>query len=572
MSAKLAGDKYSTVSKEAFRNLASSLGFQVQPQDETDYLDLLRAAIADVETVQAMPPYQHPLIRTTSSTGERTSLRPSASENPLNGWSYRATIGPSAEGLLSGKTIAIKDNVSVAGLPMTGGTQPFHLSKHDPYPISSFDAPVVSRVLEAGGTITGTSTCENYCMSALSFSSATGPVDNPWLKGYACGGSSSGSAALVGVKCVRRQREKENGQMSVDDDLGEGVDLAIGGDQGGSIRMPAAYSGIYGLKPTHGLVPYTGLAALHPMIDHCGPMAGSVRDTALLLTVLAGWDGFDPRMTPETPLRKNVASYHGLLDEAIEARKASGHWNPAAAARGLRIGLLKEAWSAPQLSEEVAAVVKQAGQRFAALGGTVDEVSVPMHDMGAAIFTAVTRTEMADVFIHNKSLDCLSWPITDLLPPAPDGKWYETMDKSSPMVVNMLLSSELLRRNRETFPPASRGKAVTHVHELRAAYDAALADFDVLITPCNPTVGMKHVSPDAGVLEKYELALGNTWNTSPFNLTGHPGLVIPVGWGKTEDGQGRLPIGMQMVGRRWDEQTLFLAAAAWEMGGLGLDN
>lgn len=120
---------------------------------------------------------------------------------------------------------------------MTGGTQPFHLSKDEPYPISKFDAPVVTRVLEAGGTITGTSTCENYCLSALSFSSATGPVDNPWLKGYQCGGSSSGSAALVGVKSVKRRGEKEGRQIITDDDLGEGVDLAIGGDQGGSIRM-----------------------------------------------------------------------------------------------------------------------------------------------------------------------------------------------------------------------------------------------------------------------------------------------------------------------------------------------
>jgi amidase len=148
-------------------------------------------------------------------------------------------IRPSAEGLLSGKTIAVKDNVSIAGVPLTGGTQPFHLSKDKPYPISSFDAPVVSRVLEAGGTITGTSTCENYCLSALSFSSATGPVDNPWLKGYNCGGSSSGSAALVGSRIVKMQRDKD-GMAS--QDLGEGVDLAIGGDQGGSIRMVSVLS------------------------------------------------------------------------------------------------------------------------------------------------------------------------------------------------------------------------------------------------------------------------------------------------------------------------------------------
>ena len=308
------------------------------------------------------------------------------------------------------------------------------------------------------------------------------------------------------------------------------------------------------------------------MIDHCGPMAGSVRDAALLLTVLAGWDGLDPRMTPETPLRQNVRAYHEKLDDAVEARRANGCWTPTAAASGLRIGLIKEAWSAPQLSDEVAAVVKQAGQRFAALGGRVEEVSIPMHNMGAAIFTAVEGSEMADVFIHNKPADCLSWPTADLIPPTPDGQWFETMNKSAPTVVNTLIRGEFLTHNKETFPPAARGKAVTHVHELRAAYDAALAEYDVLITPCNPTVGMKHLSPDLSVTEKYMLALGNTWNTSPFNLTGHPGLSIPVGWGRTEDGQGRLPIGMQIVGRRWDEETLFLAAAAWEVGGLGLDS
>ncbi|POS69608.1 amidase [Diaporthe helianthi] len=571
MSAGLAGEKYA-VSREAFRGLATSLGFQVQPQDEAGYLDLLRAAIADIEMVQAMPPYQHPILRTTHGAGERTSIQPLPSENPLNGWSHRkftqTTIRPLAEGLLSGKTIAVKDNVSIAGVPMTGGTAPFHLSKDTPYPISGFDAPVITRVLEAGGTITGTSTCENYCMSALSFSSATGPVDNPWLKGYETGGSSSGSAALVGVNSVKRQRQRDGMPY---EDLGEGVDLAIGGDQGGSIRMPAAYSGIYGLKPTHGLVPYTGISPLHPMIDHCGPMAGSIRDTALLLTVLAGWDGLDPRMTPETPLRQHVKSYHEHLDEAIEQRKASGQWNPTSAATGLRIGLVKEGWAAPQLSEEVAAVVKQAGQRFAALGAKVDEVSIPMHAMGSAIFTAVEKPEWVDVFIYGKAPDCLSWPMQHVAPTKPDAQWYETMNKSAPTVVSTLVTGEFLKRNKDIFATGAREKAITHVHELRAAYDEALVDFDVLITPCNPTVGMRHLGPELSVVEKNELALGSTWNTCPFNITGHPGLVIPVGWGKTEDGQGRLPVGMQMVGRRWDEVTLFLAAEAWEVGGLGLD-
>lgn len=491
---------------------------------------------------------------------------------------------------MSGKTIAIKDNVSIAGLPLTGGTQPFHLSKDKPYPISTFDAPVVSRVLEAGATIVGTSTCENYCMSALSFTSATGPVDNPWLKGYACGGSSSGSAALIGVKSVREWKKRRTAATNVDDgddddhhSLGEGVDLALGADQGGSIRMPAAYTGIYGLKPTHGLVPYTGLTPLYPAIDHCGPMAGSVRDTALLLAVLAGYDGLDPRMTPETPLRHAVAPYHAQLDEAIATRRAAGAWTPTAAARGLRVGILREAFgpSVPQLSAEVAAVVRGAAARFAALGAdVVEEVSVPLHARGAAVFTAVTRAGMAEVFLGGRPPDLLSWPVLvggagpgAADPPTPDAAWFETMSRCAPTVPAMLLSSAFLDRHRDRFPLAGRARAVTQAHRLRRAYDDALASYDVLVTPANPTVGPPHpgAADGLGVREKYELALGNTWNTCPFNLTGHPGLVIPVGWGKTADGLGKLPVGMQLVGKRWDEKMLFLAAAAWEVGGLGLD-
>lgn len=323
------------------------------------------------------------------------------------------------------------------------------------------------------------------------------------------------------------------------------------------------------------------------MIDHCGPMAGSVRDTALFLTVLAGWDGLDPRMTPETPLRQHVPPYHELLDKAIEARRVAGNWTPTTAARGLRIGLIKEAWDAPQLSAEVASAVRGAGQRFAALGGTVEDVSIPLHAMGAMIFTAATRADMADFFINNKPVDNLSWPLDEQDPPPRDEKWYETMNKSAPTIVDNLLSGEIMRRDRGRFPLSGRGKAVTHVHELRAAYDAALAEggFDVLITPANPTVGMRHPGPELSVMEKSLLALGNTWNTCPFNLTGHPGLAIPIGWGRTEgdegdgdDGNGdrrksgvKLPIGMQMIGKRWGEVELFLAAAIWESGGLGLD-
>ena len=193
--------------------------------------------------------------------------------------------------------------MSVGGLPITVGTFPELASNSGQHPISPIDAVVVSRILEAGGNIIGTSTCENYSLTPLSYSSYTGPVHSPWLRGYNVGGSSSGTAALLSLNLARAA-----GVPGLET-AGDAVDLAMGGDQGGSIRLPAAYTGIYGFKPTYGLVPYTGVASLHPIFDHAGPMATNLDDIALMLEVLAGYDGLDPRMTVGCPPRSAVPKY-----------------------------------------------------------------------------------------------------------------------------------------------------------------------------------------------------------------------------------------------------------------------
>ena len=133
---------------------------------------------------------------------------------------------------------------------------------------------MVSRILAAGATITGKAVCEDLCFSGGSHTSRSGPVRNPWDTTRAAGGSSSGSAALVAAGVV---------------------DLATGGDQGGSVRIPSAYSGTVGHKPTFGLVPYTGAFPIEQTIDHLGPITRTVADAALMLDVIAGPDGFDPR-------------------------------------------------------------------------------------------------------------------------------------------------------------------------------------------------------------------------------------------------------------------------------------
>ena len=150
-----------------------------------------------------------------------------------------------------------------------------------------------------------------------------GPVHNPHKRGYSAGGSSSGSAALVAA--------------------GE-VDMAIGGDQGGSIRMPAAYCGIYGMKPTHGLVPYTGVMPIESTIDHTGPMTATVADNALMLEVLAGADGLDPRQ-----YAPKVGDYAAAANRG---------------AKGLKIGVVREGFGLANSEEDVDAKVRAAAKRF----------------------------------------------------------------------------------------------------------------------------------------------------------------------------------------------------------------
>src|SRR3569833_553022 len=330
-------------------------------------------------------------------------------------------------------------------------------------------------------------------------------------------------------------------------------------------------SGVYGLKPTHGLVPYTGIASLHPLIDHCGPIAASIPDLALLLTAIAGYDGMDPRMTPETPLRSSVLEYHTELADAIEERKSNGSWTPTAAGKGLRVGILKEAFELGELHQDVAAVVRRAAERFAALGGTVEEVSVPDHAHAMKLWTAVNQAQMSDVFIRGRVPDLLSHGLAHVSPPQPSPAWYETMNTYNPAVVAALLSGEYLS-NTTLFPASVRSKALSHVHQLRAAYDAALEKVDVFVLPVTPCVGPPHAELTAGVLEKFILALGMSGNTIPFNLTGHPGLSMPVGWAKAKDGSTMLTFWMQIVGKRWDEVGVLLAGSIWETVGFGLDD
>jgi amidase len=497
------------------------------------------------------------------TTQERTYWRPKAEDNPLNAWSHRAELQAKTPvtNLLQGRGIALKDNVCVAGLPTTLGTFAELLSKDGKYPISAIDATVVRRLLEAGATVKGTAVCENYSACPLSYSAPTGPIHQPWCKGYCGGGSSSGCSILVAAAGLAKGTGNH----------GEVVDLAIGGDQGGSIRLPAAFAGCYGLKPTHGLVPYTGIAALAPMMDHVGPMATTVLDIARVLQVIAGYDGLDARMTAEAPLRNQVKDYPKLVNDFLELPEAERKSKP------LRIGLLQEGFTTYGMTESVRDTVKAAATKFfSAAGAEVIDVSVPMHKLGAHVWTASTRASLSDFGFLGQMPGYLTFAPPHLQPRRPlDQEWYELLTATNPSAVNVAIAGSHLKKN---FGPHPEAKAHRQVFKLRAAYDDALESVDILVTPTTSTVAMPHPKlkfidgdPASSVMDKLKMSIGSSTNTCPFNVTGHPAISVPCGFAAPEDKSTdvKFPIGMQLIARRWDEETLLKAAALFEREILG---
>jgi amidase len=507
--------------------------------------------------VDDLPDYIDPRLEPVPTVGGREYWKPK--ENSHNAWSHQANLVAEkpVSDLLKGRKIVMKDNMSVGGLPHTCGTFPQLVSKDGKYPLARIDAPVTKRLLEAGATIIGTATCENYSLTPMAYTSANGPVHNPWLRDHNTGGSTSGGACLLALGSARAA-----GVPGLEN-AGEDVELAMGGDQAGSIRLPAAYCGVYGLKPTHGLVPYTGIAGLHPMIDYAGPMARKLDDIAALLQVIAGYDGLDPRMTPESPLPQNVLDYPKELTSAGEPGK------------GLKVGIISESLSSLGTQPEVAEVVRSAAfKHFEASGATVSEVSVPMHLLGPAIWTAATRAHMAGLAVGGRAPDALSHNMPHLsLRWPPDQEMYDLLTASNPAVVNIILCEEFLK---EKFGPEVQAKAHRHVLQLRAAYDKALQEFDVLVTPTTPAVAPPHpdLRPESEggstVMDKIQLAVGATNNTNPFNATGHPALNVPCGWAPSRTGKGMLPVGLQVIGKKWDDIGVLKAAKAFELGGGGL--
>lgn len=438
---------------------------------------------------------------------ERAYRFPDPADNPLGAWYVTAEISSGAHGPLSGKRVAIKDNIAVAGIPMMNGSATLEGF------IPSRDATVVERLLGAGAIIAGKSVCEDLCCSSSSFTSACGPVRNPWDPAREAGGSSSGSAALVAAGVV---------------------DLALGSDQGGSVRIPAALCGIVGHKPTYGLVPYTGGFPIERTIDHIGPITSTVADAALMLTVLAGSDGRDPRQPTVVPAVDYLAALSGD-------------------AAGLRVGLVSEGFGP---GSEVDELVRSAAQRFTELGCTLGEISVPWHRHALSVFAVIfgdgVTYQMLDGNGYGLGVDGLYDP--ELMEYFAARRPVKA-DRLSSIVKATALCGRYSLQTRGGVPYA---KARNLLPQVRAAYDQALDQYDVLVMPTVPDTACRLPTGGEDTVTLLTQALGMVGNTAPLDASGHPAISVPAG---LVDG---LPVGMMIMGKRFDDATVLKVADAFE--------
>jgi amidase len=484
------------------QRLAEREGIALEPGEAAELLPVIETLtdFADVLDRLGVLPLPEPLGRDAGYVPERT-------ENRFNSFVRRCHVEGSGSGPLAGLTVGLKDNISLAGVPTTNGSR-----------ISSFtpvhDAVVVERILAAGGTIVGKLNMDDLGSSGLGETSAFGPARNPVDPSRSAGGSSGGSGSAVRA--------------------GE-VDLALGVDQGGSGRIPAAFCGVVCAKGTHGLVPSWGITHIDHTIDFVTPLAGTVERAALLLEVIAGGDWRDAQWVRADPA---AGSYVATKDEGVA---------------GLRVAVLEESADPDVCDPAVLANLELAAQALRDGGADVGRVSVPLWRDGLAMFVPYIGHLFADTFRsegqgggHLGAYDVAAMDA------------YARMRRSEgallpPQVKAWLLADRHVHERWAGVPYARLHNARL---ALRRDVTAALENWDLLLTPTLPLTAPTLLTGDASFAE----VSGRTsarlcFNTAPLNLTGHPALSVPSG--VDEDG---LPTAVQVVARHFDERTAFRAA------------
>jgi len=406
------------------------------------------------------------------------------------------------DGPLAGKTVAVKDNISTKGIRTTCGSA--MLAEYVP----PYDATVVERLKDAGADVAGKANMDEFGMGTTTETSAFGATDNPAAPGHVPGGSSGGSAAAVAA--------------------GE-ADLALGSDTGGSVRCPAAFCGVVGIKPTYGLVSRYGLVAYANSLEQIGPLAPTVEEAAELLDAISGPDPNDATTREEGAESDYAAAADGDVD-GLEIGV------PTELLDGADEGVVEQFWSAIDDLE--------------AQGASYHEVSLPSVEHAVEAYYVIAMSEASSNLAR---FDGVRYGHSGGF----EGNWNEAFSKAR----REGFGDEVKRRILLGTYALSAGyhdKYYKKAQDARAwvkqDFDEALADADVLASPTMPIPPFELGESLDDPLKMY---LADA-NTTPVNLADLPAISVPAG---ETDG---LPVGLQLIGPAFGEETIVRAASALE--------
>ncbi|MGH9254383.1 MAG: Asp-tRNA(Asn)/Glu-tRNA(Gln) amidotransferase subunit GatA [Vicinamibacterales bacterium] len=443
-------------------------------------------------------------------------------------------------GPLAGVPVAIKDNLCVRGMRTTASSR--ILERFVP----PYDATVVQRIERAGGIIVGKTNCDEFAMGSSNENSAFGPVRNPWAIDRTPGGSSGGSAAAVAARCAP---------------------LALGSDTGGSIRQPAAFCGVVGLKPTYGRVSRYGLLAFASSLDQIGPISRSAADAALALTVLAGPDSADATST-----RQAVPDFTAALTGEV---------------KGVRIGIPR-AFVADGVDDGVRRAFEGALDALRSSGATLVDIELPHAKYAIPVYYLVATAEASSNLARYDGVRYGHRSVRDT-EQGLKAMYSRTRDEGFGAEVKrrIMLGTYVLSAG---YYDAYYLKAQQVRTLLRHDYQQAFDTVDVVAMPTSPIPPFRLGEKTADPLQMY---LADVFTVSA-NLVGLPAISIPCGFIErserpasalhtidarnatarprrrsrepeaSEGGSERLPVGLQLTGKLFDESTLLRVADAYE--------
>ena len=485
---------------DEIKRLAKLNHLELSADEVTALEKYVGANVATLDRLDATP---MPAFDSSARYPERKVLsEANRKDDPLNAIILRVSIKGAASGKLKGKRIGLKDSVCVAGIPATGGSSVLNGFVPD------VDATIVTRMLDAGAEIVAVLNMDDFALSGDGRTSIYGPTRNPHNPEHCSGGSSSGSGAALYY---------------------DGIDMTIGTDQGGSIRIPSSWCGVVGIKPTYGLVPYTGVMSIDPSLDHVGPMARSVSDVALLLDVIAGEDPLDQRQRGTV----KVEQYRESLSKGVA---------------GMKIGIVREGFEQPGAEPDVNAAVKKSIAALEKQGAKAAEISIPGHLEAADWLFSIVPEGMA-MLAHSKLMGthhggAYISPLGEHF-----GQGLAARGNNEAITVKlMLVLGDFMR---ERYHGRLYAKGQNYRATLRALYDAPLKEFDALAMPATP-MKARRIDDNA----PYSMIT----NTAPFDLTGHPALSVPCAKSNS------LPVGLMLIGRHFEDATILRLAYAYEKG------